>query len=183
MRQGALWAMRYMHDSKAVEGLIRKLGTTRAAELRRDILATLVRLYHREADYKGVWWGIRPRTPAPTSMPSSGTRASGSGRSSTSAVLDSDPDTAAFLTSGAGPTRVSTSRGCPSVTTPVRAAEKEATVVVPKADPKNPNQIGNMTYEAAAKRTLAARGDATEGRRFSRPSPATPATPTRTVRR
>src|SRR5262249_61687952 len=46
---GALWALRYMHDSKAVEGLIRKLGTVRSTQLRRGILATLVRLYHREA--------------------------------------------------------------------------------------------------------------------------------------
>ena len=62
---GALWALRSMHDRKAVEGLIKKLGTTRSAELRRDILATLVRLYHREADYKGVWWGIRPENAGP----------------------------------------------------------------------------------------------------------------------
>ena len=30
-----------------------------------EILATLVRLYHREADYKGVWWGIRPENTGP----------------------------------------------------------------------------------------------------------------------
>src|SRR5262249_32920746 len=41
--QGALWALRYLHDRKSVEGLIRKLGTTRSSDLRRDILATLIR--------------------------------------------------------------------------------------------------------------------------------------------
>ncbi len=41
---GALWAMRYMHDRKAVEGLIKRLGTTRTTELRRGILVTLIRL-------------------------------------------------------------------------------------------------------------------------------------------
>src|SRR5205085_2768831 len=56
--QGALWAMRYMHNQKAVEGLIKKLGTIRSLELRREVLTTLIRLYHREADYKGAWWGI-----------------------------------------------------------------------------------------------------------------------------
>jgi hypothetical protein len=59
--QGALWALRYMHDKRAVGGLIGRLGTVRSAELRRDILATLVRLYHREADYKGLWWGCTLR--------------------------------------------------------------------------------------------------------------------------
>src|SRR5262249_19763075 len=34
--RGALWALRCMHDRKTVEGLIKKLGTTRSAELRRD---------------------------------------------------------------------------------------------------------------------------------------------------
>src|SRR5262249_50196062 len=47
---------------------------------------------------------------------------------------------------------------------PAPGAEKESPVVVPKADPNNPNQIGNMTYEAAAKRALAAKGDATKGK-------------------
>ncbi len=60
-----MWALRYMHDKKTVEGLIRKLGTIRSADLRRDVLATLIRLYHREADYKGVWWGIRPENTGP----------------------------------------------------------------------------------------------------------------------
>src|SRR5207245_3189249 len=52
--QGALGASAHMHDRKAVEGLIRKLGTIRSTELRREVLATLIRLYHREADFKGV---------------------------------------------------------------------------------------------------------------------------------
>jgi putative heme-binding domain-containing protein len=42
--------------------------------------------------------------------------------------------------------------------------EKEAPVVVPKTDPKNPNQIGNMLYEGAAKRALAHTGDAVKGK-------------------
>src|SRR5262249_8691294 len=63
--QGALWALRSMHEPKAVDGLIKKLGTVRSTELRRGILATLIRLYQREADYKGNWWGIRPDNSGP----------------------------------------------------------------------------------------------------------------------
>ena len=36
--------------------------------------------------------------------------------------------------------------------------------MVRKADPKNPNQIGNMTYEVAVRRTLGAKGDAARGK-------------------
>src|SRR5205807_943816 len=64
-RDGALWALRYMHDKKAVEGLIQRLGTARTTELRLGILGTLARLYHRETDYKGEWWGIRPDNHGP----------------------------------------------------------------------------------------------------------------------
>src|SRR5262249_15046438 len=41
---------------------------------------------------------------------------------------------------------------------------KETPIVIPKADPKNPNAIGNLTYEAAARRALATRGDAAKGK-------------------
>src|SRR5581483_10362956 len=64
-RDGALWALRYMHDKRAVEGLIRKLSTAYSPELRQGILSTLIRLYHREADYQGTWWGIRPDSTGP----------------------------------------------------------------------------------------------------------------------
>ncbi len=94
---GALGAMRYMHDKKTVEGLIRKLGTTRAAELRRDLLATLIRLYHKEADYKGVWWGIRPENAGPYYDAEEWEQSKRIGAVLTSAVLDSDAETGAFL--------------------------------------------------------------------------------------
>jgi putative heme-binding domain-containing protein len=42
-------------------------------------------------------------------------------------------------------------------------AVKEDPIVVPKANPNNPDQTGNMTYEAATNRTLAAKGDARKG--------------------
>jgi putative membrane-bound dehydrogenase-like protein len=160
---GALWAMRYMHDGKTVEGLIKKLGTTRSAELRRGVLATLVRLYHREADYKGAWWGIRPENEGPYYDAVEWDQSKRIGAVLTSAALDGDADTTAFLRTELARHRVSLT-GLPSRTGPVPVAEKEIPVVVPKADPNNPNQIGNMTYEAAAKRALAGRGDAAKGK-------------------
>jgi putative membrane-bound dehydrogenase-like protein len=64
-REGALRALRSLHDPRTVEGLITKLTHSRGEEVRRELLATLARLYRREADYDGSWWGIRPDTTGP----------------------------------------------------------------------------------------------------------------------
>ncbi|MGV3642434.1 MAG: HEAT repeat domain-containing protein, partial [Adhaeribacter sp.] len=62
----ALWALRYMHDPKAVDGLIKAYGQAREEGRRKEILTTLSRLYHREAPYDGSWWwSTRPDTHGP----------------------------------------------------------------------------------------------------------------------
>jgi putative heme-binding domain-containing protein len=158
---GALWALRSMHDQRAVEGLIKKLGTARAPELRRGILATLMRLYHREADYTGSWWGIRPDSTGPYYDRAKWASSSRIGAVITAAALDADAETAAFLKAELSRHKVALA-GLPGaiVAAPV---EKESPLVLPKADPKNPNQIGNLPYEVVAKRTLAVKGDAVKG--------------------
>jgi putative membrane-bound dehydrogenase-like protein len=159
---GALWALRYLHDPRTVEGLIKKLGTVRTAELRRGILATLIRLYHREADYVGTWWGIRPDSTGPYYDRVEWAMSKRIGAVVTAAVLDADPDTAAFLRAELARHRVSLP-GLPTAGAAAKA-EPENPIAVPKATPTNPDQIGNMPYEAAAKRTLAAKGDAARGK-------------------
>jgi len=158
---GAMLALRSMHDERAVEGLIKKLATARTPELRRGILATLIRLYHREADYTGSWWGIRPDSTGPYYDRAKWASSSRIDAVITAAVLDSDPDTAAFLKGQLAKHRVA----LPGLPNTIVAAplEKETPLVLPKADPKNPNQIGNIPFEAALKQTLALKGDATKG--------------------
>jgi putative heme-binding domain-containing protein len=160
--QGALWAMRYMHDKKAVEGLIKKLGTTRSTELRRGILATLIRLYHREADYKGTWWGIRPDNTGPYYDFQEWDRSQRIGSVITSAVLDSDAETVAFLRAELARDQVSL-KDLSSGQETASGSEKETPLVLQKADPRDPNQIGNMTEEVAARRTLQVKGDPRKG--------------------
>jgi putative heme-binding domain-containing protein len=163
-REGALRALRSFHDPKAVEGLIRKLSTARVPEARRDILATLVRLYHREADYDGSWWGIRPDTTGPYFDPQEW---ESSGRIASvlkAALLDGDAKTATFLRGELARRRVRL-KGLPSDATADRPkGEEEIRVVLAKADPNNPDQIGNMSYETAASRALRATGDAGRGK-------------------
>lgn len=62
----ALWALRYMHDPKAVDGLIAAYGKTKDKALKDQILTTLGRIYKKEADYDGSWWwSTRPDTHGP----------------------------------------------------------------------------------------------------------------------
>ena len=62
----ALWALRYMHDPKAIVGLIAAYKSTDSPALQNKIITTLSRLYHQEAPYDGSWWwSTRPDTRGP----------------------------------------------------------------------------------------------------------------------
>ena len=62
----ALWALRYMHNDRAVKGLIAAYSKATEPKLKAEILTTLSRLYKKEADYDGSWWwSTRPDTHGP----------------------------------------------------------------------------------------------------------------------
>ncbi|SIN65423.1 DUF7133 domain-containing protein [Chitinophaga niabensis] len=62
----ALWTLRYMHDQKAVSGLIAAYTVSKDAKLKKQIITTLARLYKKEADYDASWWwGTRPDSHGP----------------------------------------------------------------------------------------------------------------------
>jgi putative membrane-bound dehydrogenase-like protein len=161
--RGALWALRYLHNPKAVEGLIGKLRTPRAPEVRRALLATLIRLYHREAEYKGSWWGIRPDSTGPYYDRQEWDLSKRIGSVITSAVLDGDAETTAFLRAELGRHKVYL-KGLPGAEKVASEREKESPIVIPKADPRDPSLLANMAYEMATKKTLRARGDALKGK-------------------
>jgi putative membrane-bound dehydrogenase-like protein len=167
-REGALRALRGMHTKKAALGLIKKLGTARSVELRRGILATLIRLYHREADYQGTWWGIRPDSTGPYYDGREWALSKRIGAVITRAAKDGDVKEAAFLRTQLTRHQVSL-KGLPDdpkVT--ARDREDDKPIVVPKADPKNRNQIGNLSYEAVVRRALRAKGAADKGKALFR---------------
>lgn len=69
-RDGALWALRWMHQPKVVDGLITKLQSTSDPKFRIKILTALARLYTKEKPYGGSWWwGTRPDTRGPYYVP------------------------------------------------------------------------------------------------------------------
>lgn len=62
----ALWALRYMHNPKAVNGLIAAYKQADDEELKKEIVTTLSRLYKKEASYDGsTWWSTRPDSHGP----------------------------------------------------------------------------------------------------------------------
>jgi putative heme-binding domain-containing protein len=62
----ALWALRYMHDDRAVKGLINAYKKATDEKLKKEILSTAARLYKKEADYDGSWWwSTRPDSHGP----------------------------------------------------------------------------------------------------------------------
>ena len=152
-----------MHEPKAVKGLIGKLGAARSPELRRELLATLARLQQREADYDGSWWDIRPDNAGPYYDPRDWECSTRIGSVLKAALLDADPETLASLRKEIARNRARID-GLAVEAGADRKAEEEVRVVIAKADPKNPDQIGNMSYEAAASRALAANGDAERGK-------------------
>lgn len=62
----ALWALRYIHTEKAVNGLIENYKQATDEKLKQQILVTLGRLYKKEIVYDATWWwGTRPDSHGP----------------------------------------------------------------------------------------------------------------------
>jgi putative membrane-bound dehydrogenase-like protein len=158
---GALLALRAMHTEQAVQGVIKKLANVRDAQLRRELLAVLIRLYHQEAEYDGSWWGIRPDTTGPYYDPRTWAMSERIGAVIKAAVLDSEAETGEFLRDQLARHQVALP-GLPTLAA-ATVQEVERPIALPKADPTNPDQIGNLSPEESLRRTLAATGDPAKG--------------------
>jgi putative membrane-bound dehydrogenase-like protein len=158
---GALQTLRYLHRPAAVEGLIKRLRTARDAELRQGILSALARLCYREADYDGSWWGIRPDNTGPYYDPVEWEETKRIRDVLAIAYTDGDKATRDFLRTQLARHQVS----LPGLADLIRPAEfaDEQPLTLPKADPADPNQIGNLAFDEIVRRALAAKGDAARG--------------------
>ena len=93
----ALWALSYMHDSKAVDGLLAQLDGTEG-EQRQALLTTLARLYQKEAPYAGDWWwSTRPDTRGPYYKPETWEASPQVAKAMTNEVASANDDSKAFL--------------------------------------------------------------------------------------
>ncbi|QDU59345.1 Cytochrome c [Planctomycetes bacterium Pan216] len=158
---GALQALRKMHTTEAVEGLIKRLPTTTDPAQREALLVTLIRLYHREAPYKEGWWGTRPDTRGPYFQAVTW-EGSEPIAAAIKEALQADERLAGKAETELARHRVAI-EGLAAKATQPKETEEVMTVTVPKADPSNPNQIGNLEYAAIVKRFGQAKGDVNRG--------------------
>lgn len=66
---GASRVLQSLHEPAVVEGLIERLGKVQGTVSEQAILKVLCRLYQREADWDGRWWGTCPDTSGPYFKP------------------------------------------------------------------------------------------------------------------
>ncbi len=69
LREGALMALRGIHDAATVDGLIARLAKSKDATQRQGLLTALCRLHFVEGKWKGDSWGTRPDTRGPFYQP------------------------------------------------------------------------------------------------------------------
>ena len=161
---GALWALRWIHDESSVKAIIEKLGAA-PPELKKKLLTTLIRLYYREGDWDHKhWWGTRPEHMGPYFA-----RATWAGTPAIEAVLkatlakgDEFADHVAKeveylkvkLEGAAGPTAKKNDQADAELLAKAQAASKDAKGQV----------IANLGYEDVMKGALDAKGDAKLGK-------------------
>jgi len=94
---GAVRVLQALHEPETVDGLIRILESTSDESIRRACLKALCRLYEREADWDGKWWGTRPDTSGPYFKAASWSETERIGRTLTATLTRSNDDTVRWL--------------------------------------------------------------------------------------
>jgi putative heme-binding domain-containing protein len=153
-----------MHSKEAVNGLIMQLSTQRDEARRRAALTTLVRLYHREAEYQGDWWGTRPDTTGPYYDRATWEMSAPIAAVIHTVIADDDPEFTKYALAELKRHRV-VLKGLP---TPGKVATKDEKkpIVIATADPNDKTQIGNRVYEEIHSEALLQPGDVGRGQKL-----------------
>jgi putative heme-binding domain-containing protein len=159
---GALWALKYMHNAVVVNGLVKKLSEVRSAEVRQDVITTLIRLYYREGEYKGDWWGTRPDRTGPYYD-----RQKWSESDTITAVLkqfipqiDAESRKLAGVEFARHKVKI---QGLEVATAVTGKTEPIAPIVIVEADSSNPDLIANLAADVVVYRASEFEGDVGRG--------------------
>lgn len=162
-RNGAIAALKRMHDPAVVDGLFKILSTSRDESLRRDVWTTLIRLHHREGEFtvdSPKWWGTRPDTTGPYYDRQKWTESDRIAEAIKVAMTEGDPSLKAHLTEQLKKHVVNLD-GLDAVD--VAMKEEEKAILLPKADPNDPDAIANLAFDVVTARASAAPGNAENG--------------------
>ena len=161
-REGALWALKSMHSKATVDGLFRVLSTSRDESLRDEIWTTLIRLYHREGDYKGGWWGTRPDTTGPYYDRKPWDQSERIADAIKTALAEGDASLSAHINDQLR--RHVVKLDGVSDADIAAARESEKAIQMPRVDPNNPDQLANMDYAKVTSQVAALTGVAEAGK-------------------
>jgi putative membrane-bound dehydrogenase-like protein len=164
-RAGAIAALKHLHDPKTVDGLFKVLSTSRDESLRREVWTTLIRLYHREGEFtvdSPKWWGTRPDTTGPYYDRQKWSESDRIADAVKIAMTEADESLKAYLTEQLKKHVVNLD----GLSADVAMKEDEKAIVLPKADPNDPNAIANLAYDVIAQRAASAPGDVEKGRQL-----------------
>jgi putative membrane-bound dehydrogenase-like protein len=164
--RSALRALRQMHHSTAVTGLIERLERERDLERQTAMLTTLIRLYQHETPYDGSWWGIRPDTTGPFYDPMTWSESERIQTVVRAAIDFAAPPLRAALLAELQRHQIQW-EGLSDATELGDVAAFEP-IVIQSVDPNNPEQIGNLGYAESVRRTLELTGDAVRGQELFR---------------
>ncbi len=151
---GAFWALRYMHNDKAVSGLIQKYSSMPNNLIKSEILSTLTRLYFKEAIYKGDWWGTRPDNSGPYYDRQPWDQTNRIGEFLKTAMLSLDDKSKSELAKQLSLHKVPLNE--PKLYSPsITKEENQKPIVIPIANSKDPNLIANLSFETTMERAMA----------------------------
>lgn len=160
---GAFWALKYMHSEEAVAGLINRLSSIRNQEIRQEILTTLIRLYFREGEYTGGWWGTRPDRTGPYYDRKTWDQSERIASAIRTYLQQADPATLEKAGVQLAAHKV-VIEGLPSAASVAAAMDApEAAIAIAEVDPDNPDLIGNLDQEIASYRAMNTQGVAERG--------------------
>jgi glucose/arabinose dehydrogenase len=69
LRTRARFVLQQMHDAETVSALLAANGSASDPMAKREVVATLARLYNTEGPWKGEWWGTYPTNVGPYFVP------------------------------------------------------------------------------------------------------------------
>jgi len=167
LRSGAIATLKQLHDAKTVDGLFKVLSTSRDESLRREVWTTLIRLYHQEGEFtleSPKWWGTRPDTTGPYYDRQKWSESDRIAEAVKVAMAEADESLKTHLTEQLKKHVVNLD----GLSVDVAMKEEEKAIVLPKADPNDPNAIANLLFDIVATRAAATPGDVEKGRMLFR---------------
>ena len=144
-----------------MDGPIKILSTTKTEAIRQETITTLIRLYHREADYEGGWWGTRPDLTGPYYD-----RQTWEQSESIAKVLKTvipDLDDAGQANAGSQPRHKVEIDGLQQLVVDANKRAEMAPIKIAKADPNNPDLIANLELDISSYRANDFKGNPKKG--------------------